>query len=80
MAKWFCGSGFVSVKAVTRFSGSVRTVIEDTATAATNAASKPVGNSGDAPTAATKGVPKAGSIIAIGSANTAAASVHLDPV
>ena len=72
MAKRFCGNGFASVKAVTRFSSSVRTAIADTATAATNAASKPAASSGGAPTAATNRALKGGSIIATVSGSTAA--------
>ena len=74
MAKRFCGNGFALVKAATRFSSSVRTAIADTATAATNAASKPAASSGGAPTAATNRAPKDGSIIAIVSAITVAAA------
>ena len=72
MAKRFCGNGFASVKAVTRFFSSVRTAIADTATAATNAASKPAVSSGGAPTAATNRALKGGSIIATVSGSTAA--------
>jgi hypothetical protein len=54
MAKRFCGSGFASVKAVTRFSSSIRTAIADTAAAATNDAGKPADS-------ATNGALKGGS-------------------
>ncbi len=75
MAKRFCGSGLVSVKAATRFSSSARTVIADTATVATNAASKPAVSSGGGPIAATNRAPKGNSIIATASGITAAAFV-----
>ena len=73
MAKRFYGNGFASVQAATRFFSSARTVIADTATAATNAANKPVGSSGGAPTDATNRAPKGSSIIAIASTRTDAA-------
>ena len=73
MAKRFCGNEFALVKGANRFSSSVRTAIADTATAATNAASKPGAGSGDAPTAATSRVPKGSLIIATVSGSTAAA-------
>ena len=76
MAKRFCDNGFAWVKAATRFSSSARIVIADTATAATNAASKPAASSVGAPTAATSRAPKGSSIIAIASGNTAAAFVQ----
>ena len=75
MAKRFCGNELASVKAATRFSSYAPTVIAGTATAATNAANKPVGSSGGAPTGATNRAPKGSSIIATGSGNTAAAFV-----
>jgi len=62
-------------KAAKRFSSSVRTVIADTATAVPNAANMPAASSGDLPTDATNGVPKDGSIIAIGSRRTGAVCV-----
>lgn len=80
MAKRFCGNGFASVNNARRSSSSARTVIADTATVAIHAAGKHGASNGDAPTVATKRVPKVGSIIAIGSGNTAAASVHRNPV
>jgi len=76
MAKRFYGNGFASVQAATRFFSSARTVIADTATAATNAASKPAASSGAAPTAGTSRAPKGNSIIATASGNTAAAFVQ----
>jgi len=48
-------------------------VIADIATAVPNAANKPAASSGGTPTGATNGVPKDGSIIAIGSRRTGAA-------
>ena len=75
MAKRYSGNEFASVASVTQCSSSARTVIADTATAALNAASKPGAGNGDAPTAATKSAPRAGSIIAIVSGNIAAAAV-----
>ena len=70
MTKQFCGNGFALVKAATRFSSSVRTATADTATAATNAANKPAGSSGGAPTDATNRAPKGSSIIATASRRT----------
>ena len=75
MAKRFCGNEFALVKAATRFSSSARTATADTATAAINAANKPAGSSGGAPTDATNRAPKGSSIIATASGNTAAAFV-----
>lgn len=75
MAKRFCGNEFALVKAAMRFSSSARTVTADTATAATNAANKPAGSSGGAPTDATKIAPKGNSIIAIASRRTDAVCV-----
>ena len=75
MAKRFCGNEFALAKAATRFSSSARTVTADTATAVPNAASKLAAGSGDPPTAVTNGVPKEGSIIAIGSRRTGAVCV-----
>jgi hypothetical protein len=74
-AKRFCGNGFALVKAAKRFSSSARTAITDTDTAVPNAANKPAASSGDPPTGATNGVPKEGSIIAIGSGRTGAVCV-----
>jgi hypothetical protein len=73
MATRFYGNGFALVKAATRFSSSARIATADTATAAINAANKPAGSSGGAPTDATKIVPKGGSTIAIASMRTDAA-------
>ena len=75
MAKRFCGNGLALVKAATRFSSSARIAIADTATVATNAASKPAASSGDAPTDDTGRAPKGSSIIATASGNTAAVVV-----
>jgi hypothetical protein len=74
-AKRFCGKGFALVKAAKRFSSSVRIAIEDTATAAPSAATKPADGSGGPPTGATNGVLKDGSIIVIASRRTGAACV-----
>jgi hypothetical protein len=63
------------VKDATLFSSSARTVIADTATAASRAANKPAGSSDGPPTGATNGAPKDGSIIAIASGRTGAAWV-----
>jgi len=79
MAKRFCGDGFALVKAATRFSSSARIVIADTATAATNAANKPAGSSGGAPTDATNRAPKGSSIIATVSESTGAAVTRDHP-
>jgi hypothetical protein len=78
MAKRFCGNRFALVKAATRFSSSARIVIADTATAATNAASKPAASSGDAPTAATSRAPKGSSIVATVSGSTGSGAYYLD--
>ena len=75
MVERFCGNGFALVKAATRFSSSVRTVIADIASAATNAASEPAVSSVAAPTDDTNGALKGNSIIVIVSASTAAAFV-----
>jgi hypothetical protein len=56
----------------TRCSGSADTAIADNAIAAPVAAPKPVADSAAAPTAATSGARKDGSIIAIASGNTGA--------
>ena len=69
----FCGNGFALVEAAKRFSSSARTVTAAIATAVPNAANKPAASSDGAPTGATRGVPKDGSIIAIASGRTAAA-------
>ena len=74
-AKRFCGNGFALFKAAKRFSSSARTVTAGTATAVPNAANKAAASSGDPLTGATNGVPKDGSIIAIGSGRTGAACV-----
>jgi hypothetical protein len=66
---------FALVKGATRFSSSARTVIADTATAASRAANKSAGSSDGPPTGATNGAPKDGSIIAIASGRTGAACV-----
>jgi hypothetical protein len=63
------------VKAAKRFSSSARTVTAGTATAVPNAANRPAASSVDPPTGATNGVPKDGSIIAIGSRRTGAVCV-----
>jgi hypothetical protein len=62
-------------KAAKRFSLSARIVTAAIATAVPNAANKPASSSGGTPTGATKGVPKDGSIIAIGSRRTGAVCV-----
>ena len=71
---FMAGRSFVNGLALdaARYSGSAGTVIADSATAAPNAVNKPAANSGGAPTGATKGVPKDGSIIAIASGRTGA--------
>ena len=76
MAKRFCGNDFALVRVAKRFSSSARTVIADTATAASNAANRPVASSGGAPTGVTNRVGKDGSIIATASGNTGAAAVN----
>ena len=71
LAKWFCGSGFAAAVDVMRCSGSVGTVIGDSAIAARCAAVKPGADNTVLPTAATSGVRRAGSIIATGNVPTA---------
>ena len=73
MAKWFSGSGFAVAADATRCSGSVSTVIVDSAIAAPPAVPKHGASSGAAPTAATNAARKAGSTIATGSASIGAA-------
>ena len=75
MAKRFCGNELALVKGATRFSSFARTAIADTATAAPNAANKPVASSGGPPTGATNGAARDGSIIATASESTGAAVV-----
>ena len=58
MAKWFFVNGFASAMDATRCSGSVRTVIADSAIAVPPAAPKPGSSSAAAPTAVTSGVPE----------------------
>jgi len=70
LAKWFCGSGFAAAVDVMGCSGSVSTVIADSAIAARCAAWKPGGDNTVLPTAATSGVWRAGSIIVTGNAPT----------
>jgi hypothetical protein len=72
MAKRFFGSDFAW--GVRRCSTSARTVIAGTATAASDAASKPAGNSGSGQTNGTNRVGKGNSIIAIASGSTGAAA------
>jgi len=69
MAKWFSVNGFAAAGNVTRCSGSVSTVIADSAIAARLAAIKPGSSSAGAPTAATNGARRDGSIIATVSGN-----------
>jgi hypothetical protein len=71
LAKWFCGSGFAAAVDVMWCSGSVSTVIAVSAIAAQCAAGRPGGDNTVLPTAATSGVRRAGSIIAIGNVLTA---------
>ena len=75
MATRFYGNGFALVKAATRFSSSALTATADTGTAAINAANKPAGSSGGAPTDATNRAPKGSSIIATASRRTDAVCV-----
>ena len=74
MAKRFYGNGFASVQAATRFFSSARTVIADTATAASDAGSKPAGNSGSGPTNGTNRARKGNSIITTASGSTGVAA------
>jgi hypothetical protein len=77
LAKWFCGFGFARLAIAAQHSFSVRIVIADSAIAAWHAGAKRGLLSADAPTAATSGVWKAGSIIGVpfgsASGNTAGA-------
>ena len=71
MARWFFVNGFVRPLDAMRCSGSAGTAIADNVTAAMRAAWKPGAGNDAVPTAATSEVPKDGSIIATGNANTA---------
>jgi hypothetical protein len=78
LAKWFCGFEFAWPAIAGQPSFSVRSVIVDSAIAAWHAGAKRGSANSDAPTAATSGVWKAGSIIATASGNTAGAGhTHL---
>jgi len=70
LAKWFYGSGFAAAVDVMRCSGSVSTVIADSAIAVRCVAAKNGGDDTVLPTAATSGVRRAGSIIATGNVPT----------
>ena len=73
MARSFSVNGFAVAADATRCSGSVSTVIVDSAIAASPAVPKHDSSSGAAPTAVTNAARKAGSIIATGSASIGAA-------
>ena len=75
MAKRYSGNEFVSITSATQCFSSARTAIGDSATAASNAVSKPASGNDGAPTAATNRALKDGSIIAIVSVITGAAAV-----
>ena len=74
MAKRYSGNEFALVASVTPCSSSADIATADSATAAPHAVSMPASANDGAPTAATNGAPKAGSIIATGSAITGAAA------
>ena len=70
MEKWCCGHEFVAARDARQRSGFVRTAIADSAIAVQLAARKlDVGNTAQL-TAATKGVWRAGSILATGNVRT----------
>lgn len=74
MAKSFSVSGFAVAADATQCSGSARTVIEDSAIAASPAVPKRDASSDAVPTVVTNAAQKAGSTIATGSASIATAS------
>jgi len=76
MAKRFCGNGFAGVEGAKRCSSSARTAIAATGTAVPGAAHKLAACNGGPPTGATNRARKDGSIIAIASSGTDAASVN----
>ena len=77
MAKSFSGSGFAVAAVARRCSGSVSTAIVGSAIAVPPVVTKHGSNSGDAQTAVTSGVRKAGWIIGIGNASIGAAGPGL---
>ena len=77
MEKWFSGREFVAARDARRHSGSVRTAIADSAIAAQLAAPKPGAGNTAMPTAATREVWRAGSIIGIGNVRTGDATRRL---
>ena len=79
MAKRFFGNGFAWLQSAARFSSSARTVIADTATAASPAANKLAASSAGPPTGATNRAPKDGSINVIANGNTGAGVVKSNP-
>lgn len=70
MEKWFSGSEFVAARDARRHFGFVRTAIADSGIAVWLAARKLGAANAALPTAATSGVWRAGSIIAIGNVRT----------
>jgi hypothetical protein len=70
MEKWFSGRGFVAARDARRCSGFARTAIAGSAIAAGLAAQKLDGGNAALRTGATKGVWRAGSIIAIANVRT----------
>ena len=70
MEKWCSGREFVAARDAKRRFGSVRTAIADNAIAVRVAARKLDTGNAALPTAATKGVWRAGSIIATGNVRT----------
>ena len=73
MRKLFSGRGFAATHVAGHFSGSALAVIAANATAARSAGVRPVASSIGLPTDAISGAPKAGWIIATGSAPIVAA-------
>jgi len=73
MAKLFSDSGFAAATDATRCSGSVSTVIVDSAIVVPPAGVKRASSRGAAPTAASNGARKDGWIIATGNASIGAA-------
>ncbi|SPE32128.1 hypothetical protein SBA5_930004 [Candidatus Sulfotelmatomonas gaucii] len=70
MQKWFSGRGFVAARDARQHFGFARTAIAGSAIAARLAARKLDDGNGVLPTGATKGVWRAGSIIATASVRT----------
>jgi len=75
MEKWFSGSEFAAARDARRCSGFVSIAIGGSAIAARRAARLPGASNAVPPTAGTRGVRKAGSIIGIGNGRTGSGAV-----